>query len=79
VSKNCLVEQILTGHPYLKPIRKRIRFLLKRRTYRSIIKQSTSQGASRNTIRKQQAAAYTWLFRWDKEWLYEHLPESFIS
>lgn len=74
----CAVEQILSQNKYLVKHRSDMRKTAKRQQMRrallSTIKSLTH--GSRNDIKQKNNAAYMWLFKHDKEWLYTHLPEA---
>lgn len=71
------VELILRKHPYLKPLRKRIWFYSTRSVYRQQIKTyiKTQPEHPRKDIKQSNYAAFMWLYRHDRGWLYEHLPD----
>jgi hypothetical protein len=70
------VEQILSQDKNLVKYRSALRKNAKRRQMRcSLLSTITSLPCStRNDIKKNNNAAYMWLFKHDKEWLYAHLP-----
>lgn len=71
------VEQILRSHPYLVPLRKKIRFRSKQIDSRSALELFLNSGekVSRKDIQKEMKGRYTWLYRHDKKWLYSNIPE----
>lgn len=73
---NGSIEQILRCHPYLTPLRKRIRFYKALTHYRNELTGITSnQSITRIDIQRNYQSIYTWLYRHDREWLLSHLPE----
>jgi len=71
------VEQILRKHQYLKPLRKKIWFHRDQNQHRNQLTQYFSDYPThtRKQFRSANGAAYAWLYRHDKEWLEENLPE----
>lgn len=70
------IEQILRCHPILAPLRKRIRLYRIRESHRVALKETieANPSYSRKQIRETQYKAYTWLYRNDRDWLYQQLP-----
>jgi transposase len=70
------VEQILSAHPYLPELRTKIRFFTARKMHREKIQEHLTENSTttRNRIRLELGASYSWLFKNDKIWLYENLP-----
>lgn len=75
------VEQILRKHQYLKPLRKRIWFYGRRNDYRQQVETFIDQqpNTSRKQIKQSNYAAFMWLYRYDRSWLYEQLPDRLPS
>jgi len=69
------VEQIIQSHKGLSQWRHHLIMANRLRVNRQALVEfiSTNPSLSRNTI-KQQCRAYMWLYKNDKEWLYENLP-----
>lgn len=72
------VEQILRKHQYLKPLRKKIWFTQIQNEHREALTMycHTNPSYCRKKIRAGREAAFMWLYRHDKEWLYDQLPEA---
>lgn len=70
------IEQILSQNPDIVALRKLRRKLRKMTSMRkSLIKTISSLTAPhRQDVRRENNAAYMWLFKHDKVWLYAHLP-----
>lgn len=70
------VEQILSAHSYLPELRTKIRFFMMRKMHREKIEEHLAENSTttRNRIRLEVGASYSWLFKNDKIWLYENLP-----
>ncbi|KJG05904.1 hypothetical protein UB33_11090 [Photobacterium angustum] len=70
------VEQELGAYPELKELRRKIRFYRKRGEHRTNLLQTIEdlEVPTRKQVQTVARASYTWLFKHDKEWLYEHLP-----
>jgi hypothetical protein len=70
------VEIILRKHPYLIRLRNRIRFFNNRQEHRNQIESSVSAHPelSRQQLRSKHSNSYAWLYKHDKQWLYETLP-----
>jgi hypothetical protein len=67
----CAVEQILTAHPELLGLRKKIRFFNARTYHRQKLAYIIEKypRLSRSALRKKVSASYMWLFKSDKPWL----------
>lgn len=75
-TSNSAIEQILSEHPTLVQIREKIRFFKKRLHKRQEILKflDSHRLATRNEVLGHCGAAYIWLFKNDKNWLYDNLP-----
>lgn len=71
------VEQILRKHQYLKPLRKKVWLYKDQCNHRTQLKSYFEYNPhhTRKQFRADNSASYMWLYRHDKEWLEEHLPE----
>ncbi len=73
------VEKILGEHPEIKDAREKNMFNRKRTFARArlvmTMKVLGKEALTRNDIKREASASYTWLYKHDKEWLYETLPE----
>ncbi len=71
-----LIEQVLTTHSYLIPLRGRIRLYKKQCHYKRILSDyiESHPDCIRNDIRKDLPAAYLWLYKNNSHLLYELLP-----
>ncbi|WP_341939666.1 TnsD family Tn7-like transposition protein [Marinimicrobium sp. C2-29] len=71
-----LVEQELTAHHYLIPLRKKIRFYKKQCHYREMIIDYMTEypNCSRNDIRTALGSAYLWLYKNNSHLLYSLIP-----
>lgn len=69
------IEQIIQSHEGLSQWRKHIRHAAAKRHHRHMLRSfiDAHPKATRNEI-KQSTSSYMWLYKHDKEWLYEHLP-----
>lgn len=70
------VEQIISQTPGLVEARKTIRFENTRRNYRNRLLRAIVVMTRRTDIQREERSAYTWLFKNDRTWLYEQLPEA---
>lgn len=72
------VEQLLTQFPDIKELRIQLRFEKQRNTHRSILHEclDRTKAPTRGQIQSLCRSSYTWLFKHDKEWLYETLPSA---
>jgi hypothetical protein len=71
------IELILRCYPYLVPLRKKIRLYKARNKYREKLIQllTADPSMTRNNIRCEHQAVYSWLYRHDREWMYLYLPK----
>lgn len=71
------VEQILCKHQYLKPLRQKIWFHKDLSEHRAKLKSYFADYPyhSRKQFRAAYSGSYMWLYRHDKKWLEENLPE----
>lgn len=69
------IEQIIQSHAGLSLWRKHLRHADAKRHHRNMLQSliNARPHATRNEI-KQSTSSYMWLYKHDKEWLYEHLP-----
>jgi hypothetical protein len=72
------VEQLLTQHPVIKKLRKKLRFFKRQQGHRCTLLAwiAGNQNATRGQIQSAKRTTYTWLFKHDKQWLYENLPDA---
>lgn len=72
------VQKELTCYPELIELRKRIRFYKKRTEHREKILSllDSINMPTRSLLQNRARSSYTWLFKHDKQWLYENLPQS---
>ena len=70
------VEQILTQHPDIVHQRQHFRYREKQAKHRSILSAAMAKNPnySRNKLKLKVSASYLWLFKNDKQWLYQNLP-----
>lgn len=70
------VEQLLSQHPDVVELRTYRRYQIKRGKHRARLLAFLKQepNCTRGNIQNAIRAAYTWLFKRDKAWLYSHLP-----
>lgn len=70
------VEQLLTQNPPIKRLRAKLRFQNKRHKHRKQILEflSINPSARRSDFQRCVGASYSWCFKNDKTWLYQHLP-----
>ena len=70
------VEQIIQGVKDLSVYRQYLRMLDKRDEARTALIQSMQYNpkATRNELKRLVSAHYTWLYKYDKNWLYQILP-----
>ncbi|WP_432280201.1 TnsD family Tn7-like transposition protein [Thalassotalea castellviae] len=75
------VEQILTQHPYIASQRQHFRFREKQLKHRSILSAAMAKNPnySRTKLKLKVSASYLWLFKNDKQWLYQNLPPSKLN
>jgi hypothetical protein len=72
------IEQVLSQHPDIVQLRKLRRYFDKRQEMRSslLATKDCLQKPRRQDIKKMNNKAYMWLFKNDKDWLYNHLPSA---
>ena len=70
------VEQILSQNPDVVEARLKRRYWMKRyiRRAKLLIAMRNESLNTRHAIQKAASVHYNWLFRFDKQWLYRHLP-----
>lgn len=70
------VEQILSKHPRLKILRARIRYFSDMQRHQSGILSyvKAHRPTTRNEIKRECSASYTWLYKHENAWLYDHVP-----
>ena len=70
------VEKVLGKYPVLVRIRKHVRFFRRQEFHRSAILRYVECNPleSRQLIRRALGASYIWLYKHDKEWLYQKVP-----
>ena len=70
------IEQVLTQHPDLVKQRKYFRFRNKQTKHRELLIGAIQENPSfsRNQLKLKYNTSYLWLFRNDKDWLYQNLP-----
>lgn len=71
------VEQIIQGQKSLSIWRQYLRMLSKQKKCRARLMDSIDRtpAVTRNTLKKSLGAEYTWLYKYDRQWLYFHLPK----
>ena len=71
------IEKILSKHPLLIPLRARIWYRADCKRHQANIEGywTTHSTATRNEIKKNCSASYTWLYKHENDWLYKNLPE----
>ena len=71
------IEKILSKHPLLIPLRTRIWYRADFNRHQTNIVEywKAHPTATRNEIKKHCSASYTWLYKHEKNWLYNNLPE----
>jgi len=70
------VEKVLSRYPELVRLRKNIRYFNKRQKHRQNLNEAMQRFKTRNEIRANSSASYLWLYKYDKIWLYNHLPKA---
>lgn len=70
------VEKVLSRYPELVELRKKIRYFNKRQQHRQNLTNLLHKFKTRNEIRTALSGSYMWLYKHDKKWLYESLPEA---
>lgn len=75
------VEQLLTQYPAIVKQRQHFRFREKQLKHRSILSTAMLKNPtySRNKLKLKVSASYLWLFKNDKQWLYQNLPPSKLN
>jgi len=70
------VEKVLTKYSELKQLRKRIWYLTIFKFHKNKITTYLQRhgNAKRNQIKQDVSASYMWLYKHEKQWLYQHLP-----
>lgn len=70
------VEQLLTQYPSIVKQRKHFRYREKQLKHRSILSAAMAKNPnhSRTKLKLEVSASYLWLFKNDKQWLYQNLP-----
>jgi len=70
------VEQLLTQYPAIVKQRQHFRFREKQLKHRSILSAAMAKNPnySRTKLKLKVSASYLWLFKNDKQWLYQNLP-----
>jgi hypothetical protein len=71
------VEQVLREHPYLKELRRKIRFYGARAVHRGHLERWLKENPMlyRNSYRTGHAVHYSWLYKNDRSWLDASLPK----
>lgn len=71
-----VIEQILSQNPEVVESRRLRRYWKKRylRRAKLLVAMRDKSLKTRSAIQKAARTHYTWLFRYDKQWLYRHLP-----
>lgn len=72
------IEQILSQHPNIVTIRKLRRKYTKMKSMRQSLKDTIKSltRPRRQDVKCANSAAYIWLYKNDRQWLYAHLPDS---
>ncbi len=72
------IEQILSQHPDIVTLRKLRRKYTKMKSMRQSLKDTIRSitRPRRQDVKCANSAAYMWLYKNDRQWLYAHLPES---
>lgn len=75
------VEQLLTQYPAIVKQRQHFRYREKQVKHRSILSAAMAKNPnySRNKLKLKVSASYLWLFKNDKQWLYQKLPPSKLN
>ncbi|QFI38797.1 hypothetical protein FR932_13520 [Moritella marina ATCC 15381] len=70
------IEKVLTKHPELKLLRKRIWYFADFTRHQKQIFNyvQANKNVTRNKIKLARAASYIWLYKHEKEWLYQNIP-----
>ena len=71
------IEQILVQNPELKARRNQLRFQERQSHHRKVVSQATNMPNvhRRVDIQTKCRASYTWLYKHDREWLYNNIPQ----
>lgn len=71
------IEQILAQNPELKARRNQLRFQERQSHHRQVISQATNMPNvhRRVDIQNKYRTSYTWLYKHDREWLYDNIPQ----
>jgi hypothetical protein len=71
------VEQVISSQAGLVKYRKKCKFHSMRRRYKAQMLRSlaANKGSNKEEIKKQNYAAFHWLYRHERAWLNSHLPE----
>lgn len=75
------VEQLLTQYPAIVKQRHHFRYREKQEEHRSILSavMAKNPNYSRAKLKIKVSASYLWLFKNDKQWLYQNLPPSKLN
>ncbi|MFT5294154.1 MAG: hypothetical protein ACI9YH_000160 [Colwellia sp.] len=75
------VEQLLTQYPAIVKQRQHFRYREKQVKHRSILSAAMAKNPnySRTKLKLKVSASYLWLFKNDKQWLYQNLPPSKLN
>lgn len=75
------VEQLLTQYPAIVKQRQHFRYREKQLKHRSKLSAAMAKNPnySRNKLKLKVSASYSWLFKHDKQWLYQNLPPSKLN
>jgi hypothetical protein len=75
------VEQLLTQYPAIVKQRQHFRYREKQVKHRSILSAAMAKNPnySRNKLKLKVSASYLWLFKNDKQWLYQNIPPSKLN
>ena len=68
------IEQIIGQQPGLVKLRKELRFTQRRNEHRTKVLNTVKSSCTRNQVRLQVNASYTYLYKHDRVWLYRTLP-----
>lgn len=70
------IEQVLSQYPDIVECRQQIRFKAKCLEHQNCILSALSEHPDfhRGEIQRECRASYTWLFKHNQQWLYEHVP-----
>ena len=75
------VEQVLTQYPGMVKQRQHFRFRKKQLKHRSILSDAMAKNPTyaRTKLKLKASASYLWLYKNDKQWLYQNLPPSKLN